>query len=250
MIAIALLDDNAIEAKRTVELASAFLDQCNIAYAIELFTSGDSLLRALSVKTYDIYLLDVILEDNARAATGIDIARAIRAKDKQGALLFTTISLEHAPLGYGIDAVSYLLKPLDEAAFREALLKTLQLKRARMREPLTVKTATRIIRFRPEEILYFEVRDHTLSLQFADGHRENVSCSLSMLRDQLDECDFVTCHRSYIVQINAIRSLSRHSLLLINNEQIPISKYRYKDVQRALLERAERKATSLFGSDT
>lgn len=101
-------------------------------------------------------------------------------------------------------------------------------------EPVTFETPVAVVTFDPREALYLEVYGHTLVIHFADGRAERVNVSLSKARELLPQDMFVQCHRSYLVNKVAVRSLRRYEATLSSGERIPVSKQRYRDVADAL----------------
>ena len=53
--------------------------------------------------------------------TGIDIGRQIRKNNKKSVIIYVTVSDNYALDAYGIYAIRYLLKPVNETLFFESL---------------------------------------------------------------------------------------------------------------------------------
>ena len=91
------------------------------------------------------------------------------------------------------------------------------------------------ISFQLDDVLYMKINDKTLSIHLTDATVLKAAVKLYTLSDILPPEQFVQCHRSYIVSLAAVSSICRYSIELKNQEIIPVSKKRYKDVQNALL---------------
>ena len=65
----------------------------------------------------DIYILDIVMSK----ITGIDIGRQIRKNNKKSVIIYVTVSDNYALDAYGIYAIRYLLKPVNETLFFESL---------------------------------------------------------------------------------------------------------------------------------
>lgn len=76
------------------------------------------------------------------------------------------------------------------------------------------ETPSRVLALELSTIQYLEVFGHTLVIHVAGGHTEQLNLSLTQARALLPEEGFIQCHRSYVVNKNAIHSLCRYELLL------------------------------------
>ena len=116
MLHIALVDDDARELERTGTLVERWQDAPSRFAA---FSSARALLAAMDAGAdFDLYLLDVVMPE----MDGIELGRAIRERDKDGAIIFLTTSPDFALDSYEVWPLQYLLKPVDAA--RLALTRT------------------------------------------------------------------------------------------------------------------------------
>lgn len=84
----------------------------------EYFKDSVELYRQIQAKMHsDIYILDMIMSRR----TGIDIGTLIRSTDEKSVIIYITSSDDFAFEAYGVHAVRYLLKPVREELFIEAL---------------------------------------------------------------------------------------------------------------------------------
>lgn len=83
----------------------------------------------------------------------------------------------------------------------------------------------------PSDINYLEVFGHKLVIHLSDGRTEQLNYSLSQARELLPQDRFLQCHRSYLVNKQAIRSLRRYEITLDGGEAVPVSKQRYREVE-------------------
>lgn len=57
---------------------------------------------------------------------------------------------------------------------------------------------------------------------------------MSKYETLLQDMDFVRCHRSYLVNLNAVKQLTLQDVLLTNNMRVPVSRLRRKTFAAAL----------------
>ena len=92
-----------------------------------------------------------------------------------------------------------------------------------------------------KSILYVEIYGKTLTFHLKDNKILELTKTLSEIRKLLPKDDFIQCHRSFLVALNEIESITRYQILLSGGMKIPVSKLRYTDVQKALIESAAEK---------
>ena len=85
-----------------------------------------------------------------------------------------------------------------------------------------------------EQIVYAEVFDHELHIHTADGSTYCGRGHLSALEQRLSSCDFLRCHRSYLVHLPYVAGLRRYRITLSRGAALPVSKQNYLLIQRAL----------------
>lgn len=92
-----------------------------------------------------------------------------------------------------------------------------------------------------KSILYVEIYGKTLTFHLKDNKILEFTKTLSEIIKLLPKDDFIQCHRSFLVALNEIESITRYQILLSGGMKIPVSKLRYTDVQKALIESAAEK---------
>ena len=83
-------------------------------FEIEKYSDAALLLKKIQEEELaDIYILDIVMSK----ITGIDIGRQIRKNNKKSVIIYVTVSDNYALDAYGIYAIRYLLKPVNETLF-------------------------------------------------------------------------------------------------------------------------------------
>lgn len=101
-------------------------------------------------------------------------------------------------------------------------------------ETVVFRTPSAVASFQTSDICYLEVFGHKLVIHLSDGRVEQLNYSLSQARELLPQDRFLQCHRSYLVNKQAVRSLRRYEITLGNGEVVPVSKQRYREVEEEL----------------
>ena len=120
MLHIGICDDNQKDISRVQELAVRFSEQHpEMPVQIQAYSSPYDLLDDIE-KTggFDLYLLDVVMPH----MTGVTLARRIRERKERAEILFLTVSKEYAVEAFSVKASGYLIKPVNQSAFEDAVL--------------------------------------------------------------------------------------------------------------------------------
>jgi two-component system LytT family response regulator len=183
--------------------------------------------QALYQNEVDVIFLDINLPD----VNGIDFLSTLKNPPQ---VVFTTAYAEHAAKAFDLHAVDYLVKPITEARFREAVYKVERLRNMPEAPPpqkqetdhLFLKQDNRLVKVRFDDILYVEALKD-FSKVFLKEKTMLASAHLKLMEDLLPSGHFIRVHRSYIVAIKAITAVNG-TTVEIGKQEIPVGNT-YKD---------------------
>src|SRR6202022_1297486 len=192
----------------------------------------------------DVVFLDVQMP----GLTGFEVARRLLDEGPASHIIFVTAYDQHAIEAFEVNAVDYLLKPVDPALQRarrrmsfdrrrgpndDQLERIVQLvtERQSRRERLAIKVGERFLLVQAEEIVYASLVDDSITV-VADQHAGISSDrTLDDLQARLDPAVFWRVHRSHLVNINKIKEIvpwfSRNYILKMKDHkssEIPVSR--------------------------
>jgi DNA-binding LytR/AlgR family response regulator len=176
----------------------------------------------------------VFLDIRMTGTDGITFARTIRDNTL---VIFTTAYPEYAVDSYELDAVDYLLKPVEPARFRKAVAKAsdyLQLLRDKPQQS-AIETVTREYIFVKADRRYFKIlfRD----ILFIEGLKDYVviqtgtqkiitNTTLKAIHDRLPPETFLRTNKSFIVNLEKIDSFDVNDIFIGPHELAIGSRYR------------------------
>lgn len=162
--------------------------------------------------------------------------------DRQPRVIFTTAYDEYALKAFEVNAVDYLLKPIEKDRFDEAVGKVLKPARAEERKPqasssalipkpiqrILVREGSRIEIFPVQIVDYIEADDDYIRIVAGEksGRKHQ---RLSDIDEQLDPRKFLRIHRSHIVNLDRIERVEPYSkdsrvAILKDGTKLPVSK--------------------------
>ena len=232
---IAVCDDD----RQSIEKATQYLGFINEAdFEYDVFCSGEDLLKAYHEKgcIFDAVFLDMEMD----GANGINVANAIRGVDRHVIIVFVTSHTKYMQESFVCSPFRFLVKPVSFEDFKKVFFKILD----RIEEDkLTLSFSEDRVKVRLlyADILFLQSINHHTCIQARDKLHTTYT-ALSELAAQLNTNIFVQVHRSYIININYIRAVSKSELFVRGyNHPIPVSdKYR-DELERKVFLFEERK---------
>lgn len=195
------------------------------------FNTGRAVLEFLASKKMDVLFLDIDLGNES----GIGIAERIAVKYPELVVIFVTGHREFANDAFDVDAMGYIVKPVDEKKMERVLKKTLShVEAIRSKKPsetivITVENLKKKI-FQ-NDILYIE-RQQAKSIITLKGKEYGVYETITSLAERLTD-DFLRISQSYIINKSFIVGIEGNNILLKNGMDIPIGRTYRKDVLEA-----------------
>jgi DNA-binding LytR/AlgR family response regulator len=232
MLKIAICDDDLEELTRISGLLNQYQAEKEPSFKYDVFSNPLDLLDEMKRKDYHILILDVLMP----GLNGIEAAREIRGFNEETKIIFLSSSREFAVESYAVDAHYYMLKP-GTAQKLFPILDRIFLEAQRGEAALQIKTASGFIRIPFGKIEFLEVFSKKLLFHLADGTVKELSGSLSEFEEKLlcrDE--FVKVHRSYIVNLESILSLSAKELTTCAGQAVPVSRLLSSQVKEAYMQ--------------
>lgn len=224
MIKIAVCDDDPTSLKQIIQYVKEYQ---NINCSIYSYDSGIALLE--DNVSFDIILLDIDMPQ----LNGLETAKRIRERDKDVILIYITNYSDYSVFAFAVHAFSYLLKPVDKEALYHQLAEALEYKKPLNSSELEFITLNGILRLKPEQILYFEYLNRKIYLHTKE-EIFSLKGKISSLHDELLSYGFDMPHKSFLVNLFAIKSIKGNDIFLVNEELLPLSQKKAADFKKAL----------------
>ncbi len=231
------------------ELIKSYIDKTPELHLIGSFESGAAAIKTVMAGDIDIVFLDI----NMPMLNGIEFARVI---PKQTRIIYITAYEQYALQGFKVNALDYLLKPVNFAEFTRAVAKAAEWVAMRdslelskqlntLQKPgatpasgepratgangfITIKSESRLIQLRADSILYIEVQNDRIVLHRKEGEPVVSLISMKEIEEMLPSERFMRVHRSFIVNLDNIEIVERNRIVF-GKTYIPISDSRRDD---------------------
>lgn len=234
---IVVCDDNAED----LETVDRLLDRYGKAAAdrslvVEKFQNASVLYNGiLQGARADLYILDMIMAEQ----TGIDIGSLLRTTGFEGMIIYITSSDDFALDAYGVHAARYLLKPVSEESFFEAMDFALSYKKVEKDPLFPVKTKEGTVAVPYSKIEYIENYARSLNVRLTDAELiRSIFIRKSFdeeIREIAADRSFLQVHKSFLINMNYVKRLEQTDIVMESGIHVPISKARAADVKKEYL---------------
>lgn len=228
---IAVCDDDAEQLNTLCEKIGDALREQETGFDLARFSSGERIATAVAEqgKRFDILFLDIIMDE----LSGVEAARRIREKDENVSIVFITSSPDFVFEGYDVQALHYILKPVDEAKIKSVL----QYDFARRFEKncLDIKLSGSVVRIPFDDIVYLESKGRKVMVATKSKNYETYG-ALSQLAEQLPSGDFIFSHKSFVVNLNHVSQITKTDFITDTGQAVPISKSCYPEAKTAFID--------------
>lgn len=201
-----------------------------------MFSRGEDLLKEKT--SFDIILIDISLEPDERdeMQNGVEVARSIR-KMSDSIIIFITALKEYVFDVFDVGAFHYLLKPIDEAKFREVINRAIALiMKKQKKEPLVIKVNGSYVKIPIKNIVYAENEARKIVLYTKNMREASYSFyeKMETLEKRLGD-DFFRSHRGYLVNMAEILKYDNTNIIMKNGTTVYLAKQKYNDFVAAYM---------------
>jgi len=230
---------------------------------VEVVAQAGNGLEALSAADRhepDLVFLDIQMP----GLSGFEVARRLLEREQRSpALVFVTAFDQHAIEAFEVNAVDYLLKPVDAGRLEQALARArrrlgsertgdpvndqlerivkMMANRQIRRDQVAVRVGDRFLLVQAEEIIYASLADESINIVTGQVSGTSNYRTLDELQTRLDPDVFWRVHRSHLVNINRIKEIvpwfSRNYILRMKDAkgtEIPVSRAQTKRLREYL----------------
>ena len=232
MVRIAIVDDETVHQQKLKQYVSRYMEGQKKECSFTFFSNADDLLDGYNY-SFDVIFLDI----DMGTSNGMEAAKYLRRNDRQVILIFATRLAQYAMEGYKVNALGYILKPIDyynvEMVMTQAMY-VLSLLHRSLRIIVMNDEGKQVID--SSALRYIEVRDHMLIYHTEDGEYHDWG-SMAKREKELVPYRFFRCHRCFLINLSHVSGISsdQGDMVRIGKEQIPVSRNRKPELMSAMI---------------
>jgi DNA-binding LytR/AlgR family response regulator len=211
-----------------LEIITAYIEKVPFLKLLKTFDNAIDSIDFIKKNKVDLMFLDIEME----SLTGIQLIHAMKDPPE---VIFTTAYDSYAVESFELDAADYLLKPISFERFVKSVDKVYNKfisPKPKTNQPahsakttagnfIFVKTENRLQKVAFNEILFIEGQGDYLKIVTVNAKIMTLQ-NFKKFETTLPSENFIRVHKSYLVALNKIESISRNRIK-IGNTLIPVS---------------------------
>lgn len=232
-IRIAICDDERLYVNFLKEKMDEILKKIKVPFEIQVFYSGESLIKTLNdnKEKYDLLLLDVDMP----GTSGIEAARTIRDMKSEIIIIFISAHEQYVFEAIQYNPFRYVRKNHIEEELYLAIKAAVELWESNNDKIVVLNGEEGEIRVNHSDIMYYEVEKRKLCIHLANGEQVLIKKTIREMISDLNDQNFIQLHSGCVVNARYIRKFSNYDVTLDNDERLIVSRTRVKDVKKILL---------------
>lgn len=228
-INVAVIEDSDDEYFALEKCIKQYSESAEYTFNITRHTYAESFLENYR-PVYDIVFMDIRLP----SMSGIDAAEKFRQLDPKTVLIFITNMTQYAIRGYEVDALDYILKPINYNSFIMKLEKALRrVNKPREGQMLRLRTENGIRLVETSLITHIDIFSHDMTTHTVS---EDISSYgvLTEVERQLAKDGFMRCSACSLVNLKYVEGIYGENIKLKNGAMVHMTRTRKKDFMQAL----------------
>ena len=226
---VLICDDEPKVVEKATTILKQYCSDTDISATFHGFTDPS---KVNPLSKFDIILLDIDMSK----LNGIELARKLRANNSEAIIIFVTNFVQYAPEGYEVQAFRYLLKEdIPQKLipyFSEAVQQILS-----HRQIVTISISGEKIDIPIKNILYFESNRRIIIMHLINDSRTQYSFygNMTLLSYEMQNSGFLRIQKSYLVNMEYIKSFQYDKVYLENDIWLPSSEKNHKELKQQYL---------------
>ena len=227
LIRVAIVEDDGAERERLRACLRWLEESEGLRFHVTEFSSGTAFIGSFE-PGYDLVFMDIEMP----GMDGMETARALRKMDASVLLIFVTNMAQYAIAGYEVDALDFILKPVNRYSFAIKMKRAAARIPKRIEEYVTVKTEGELRQLPIASVRWLDIDGHYVVYHTADGDFEEYG-TLKEAYGKLNRPSFVFVNRSCLVNLYHVSAVSKNSVT-VGDRQLDISRPQRKSFLAAM----------------
>ena len=222
---IAICEDTQADEEKLIEI----INNSSIKTSIQIFHSGEELLKVYRPQMFDLLLMDIYMGD----MTGVETVTKIREFDEDVPVAFITTSTDFALESYRLSALRYIEKSYKPKEIYD-ILKLAEMERDNA-PSLSIYKNRKECKIRLSQIMYIEQKARKVIIYMSNDESVDIYDKIGNILPQLEGGAFVSYHKSYAVNLAFVKSIDYElkCFVLTDNTNIPIRRENMSSAKEA-----------------
>ena len=228
---VAICDDEQVQCLLILNELQIWSKEQAVAMEVVPFSNAENFLfHWEDDKNFDLLILDIEMGQ----MNGMELAKKLRRDGVSIPILFITGYESYMSEGYDVEALHYLLKPVNREKFF-AILDRVKIS-MKPEEKILFQTEDGKLSLLSSQIWFIEAMAHK-SVLYTEKEKYVLKSSFSDVMKRLEnETGILTVHRSFLVNLGHVASITKNELIMDNGSKIPLSRGKMKEANEAFIQ--------------
>lgn len=223
VIRIAVVEDDENYVENLKNYLKQYEKESGEKIRITVFSDGEDIATNYKAN-YDIILLDIEM----KFMNGITTAEEIRKVDNEVVIIFITNMPQYAMKGYEVEALDYVLKPINYFALSQRIDRALSRMKRRSKKYLAIAFKGGVKKVDISQIYYVEVRDHDLIFHTTAGNYTTKG-SMRDVENSLQSEAFFRCNKCFLINLEYVESFKNNDVV-VGSDVLQVSRAHKKEL--------------------
>lgn len=219
MLRVAIVEDEEEYRKQIENMIGEYEQEYKKTIHLTVFSDGEELIEQYSKNhKWDIILMDIEMPN----MDGMEAAQKVREIDKEVVIVFITNMAQYAIKGYEVEALDFILKPLNYYTFSMRFTRALGRIKSKESKYICLNLSTGLKRIDYKDIYYIETQSRMLYYHTKEGEFI-VRGILRDVQEELEAFHFVKCNQCYLVNLKYVTEI-RKNIAVVAQRELEISR--------------------------
>lgn len=205
---------------------------------VQEFDNAFDALAYISSNPVEVAFFDV----NMPGFNGMKLAETLKSMENSPLIVFVTAYAEYAIKAFEINAIDYILKPVEEGRLLKTILKIKD--KIKVSSPSNLRFILcdfrgEIVIVKPNEVVYFFVDNGKPYAKRKEDSLEVKNASISELEEKLISENFLRINKGIVINLNKIAKIipmfrGRYVVQMEDGSKLPVSPHRQKEFRSKL----------------
>ncbi|GFP77549.1 LytR/AlgR family response regulator transcription factor [Clostridium fungisolvens] len=223
MLHIAVVEDDKTYVETLKEYLKQYEKERKERIRITTFSDGEDIATNYKAD-YDIILLDIEM----KFMDGMTTAEEIRKVDNEVVIIFITNMPQYVMKGYEVEALDYVLKPINYFALSQRIDRALSRMKRRSKKYITIALKGGLKKLDISKIHYVEVQNHDLIFHTTEGSYTTKG-SMKDLENSINNDIFFRCNKCFLINLEYVESF-QNSDVVVGADTLQVSRSRKKEL--------------------
>ena len=222
MYRMLIVEDTPAEADLLHGHLQRYASEKNLSFSIETLSSALEFINSRHVA--DLVFMDIDMP----GINGMEAAEILRGYDTETPLVFVTNLAQYAVRGYAVDAVDFVVKPVEYGDFAMRMDRAMRVVARNAARSLALPTEDGVRVVSQGDVTHVDLVKHDVRYHLADGTELRERGSLRAAEQRLDPQSFLRISSGCLVNMARVERIGRESVTVTGGVELFYSRSQRK----------------------